>query len=233
MMASTLRLRQLRKTRGWSQVETAKRLGVSQPYLSLLESGAREVTPELSRRLYTAFGISPGLLPMPSSVDDWGEPEGDRLAERLAALGYEPLAYLRAERRPENPAAVLVWALGADNLEPRLTEALPWVLLRFEDLDVDWLVREAKIRDLQNRLGFVVCLAREVAGRNPLYLSSVDRLAALESLLERSRLVRADTLCEASMSERRRRFLEQSRSAAATHWNMTTGWKAEHLNYVS
>lgn len=229
-MGQSLDIRQLRESRGWSQVETARKLHVSQPYLSLLESGAREITPTLSRRLLRVLDLSASFLPLPASVEDWGEVRGDALARCIAALGYAPFAYLRAGS-PENPAAVLLWALGADNLEPRLVEPLPWVLLRFADLDVEWLVREAKIRDLQNRLGFVVSLAREIASRDQRHGARLDALTALESVLERSRLVREDTLCEAAMSTRMRDALRRSRSAAAKHWNLLTGWEPEHFRY--
>src|ERR1700675_1132159 len=65
----------------------------------------------------------------------------------------------------ENPAEVLLGALAQDDLEPRLVEALPWLVLRYSTLDWSWVVREAKVRDLQNRLGFVVGLARQLAVR--------------------------------------------------------------------
>jgi hypothetical protein len=65
-------------------------------------------------------------------------------------------------------------------------------------------VREAKDCDLQNRLGFVVSLAREVATENTGYSSRAEALTTLEAALDRSRLVREDTLCEAAMSARMR-----------------------------
>jgi hypothetical protein len=129
------------------------------------------------------------------------------------------------------PAAVLLWALGAESLEPRLVEALPWLLLHFSDLDTNWLVREAKVRDLQNRLGFVASLAKEVAARDEHFADRLGALTALEATLERSRLVREDTLCEAGMSAKMHAAVRQSWSPAAAHWNLVTGWKVEHLHY--
>jgi len=230
-MNAALDLRQLRKAKGWSQVEAARRLQVSQPYLSLLESGAREITPTLSRRLLQALDLPPSFLPLPPSLDDWGAVTNDVLAKRLAALGYTRIAYLRTGARAENPAAVLLWALGAESLEPRLVEALPWLLLNFMALDTDWLVREAKVRDLQNRLGFVVNLAKEVAVRDAQHADRLEALTALEATLDRSRLVCEDTLCEAAMSAMMRAVVRGSRSPSAAHWNLVTGWKAEHLRY--
>jgi transcriptional regulator with XRE-family HTH domain len=223
-------LRRWREAKGWSQSKTAKRLHVSQSYLSLLESGSRPVTPALARRLTRALQLPPSFLPTPD-LGQWGEVKPESLAKRLAALGYEPLAYLGGGARPENPAAVLLWALGAENLEPRLVEALPWVLLQFADLDAEWLVREAKVRDLQNRLGFVVGLAKEVAGRDARHGARPSDLSTFESPLERSRLAREDTLCEDGMSSKMRQALRKSRSPAAAHWNLLTGWQGEHLRY--
>ena len=39
-----------REQKGWTQEESASRLGVSQPYLSLLEKGARRVPEKLARK---------------------------------------------------------------------------------------------------------------------------------------------------------------------------------------
>ena len=61
------------------------------------------------------------------------------------------------------------------------------------------------MRDLQNRLGFVVSLAREVAERE----GNGPRLAALRALeatLEKSRLAREDTLGRAALSEAERHW---------------------------
>jgi len=37
-----------------------------------------------------------------------------------------------------------------------------WVLLKYPDLDWVWLLREAKVDDLQNPLGFLVSVARQL-----------------------------------------------------------------------
>lgn len=62
-------------------------------------------------------------------------------------------------RHEANPAAVVLEALLQKDLETRLAEALPWVLLTYPDLHWSWLVRHAKLQDAQNRLGFLVALA--------------------------------------------------------------------------
>ena len=80
--------------------------------------------------------------------------ENDRLAFDLAALGYPGFSYLTACSK-RNPAEVVLSALQVANLESRLAEALPWVLLQYPDLDWKWLVSQAKANELQNKLGFL------------------------------------------------------------------------------
>ncbi|MGH7407910.1 MAG: helix-turn-helix domain-containing protein, partial [Candidatus Methylomirabilales bacterium] len=52
-----------RLARGLSQVQAATRLGVSQPYLAMLEGGSRRLTPELARRAMKVYDLSPAVLP--------------------------------------------------------------------------------------------------------------------------------------------------------------------------
>lgn len=157
MGAVAAALRRAREARGWTQAEAARRLAVSQGYVSLLESGARPVPPRLASSVCRTFGLSPTVLP---------EGELNLAHERfpgvLGALGYEPFEYLRG--RLLNPAAVLLAALCQNDLPARVVEALPWLALHFPDLNRDWLVERAKLHDVQNRLGYVVTLAAQVAG---------------------------------------------------------------------
>ena len=54
-----------RRRHGWGQVEAAERLGVSQPYLAMLENGKRHLTPALARKVVAAYGLPPTELPVP------------------------------------------------------------------------------------------------------------------------------------------------------------------------
>lgn len=220
-------LRTARQSRGWTQARAAGRLGVSQPYLAMLEAGQRPLTPDVARRAMRVYGLLPTVLP-PGVAPRVG---AATLARNLAAVGYPGFAHLaRRGSAVKHPGSVLLTALAQPELEARAVEALPWLLLRYWSLDPVWLVREAKARDLQNRLGFVVSLAREVAERE----GHGPRLAALrglEATLERSRLAREDTLGRAALSEAERRWLETRRSAAARHWNLLTDWTAEALRH--
>jgi transcriptional regulator with XRE-family HTH domain len=164
------RLKAGRVKAGLTQIEAAERLGISQPYLSQLEKGERPVTLELARLTATVYRLPPTALPIPEAAADEAI-DPDLLARQLAGLGYPGFAHLRA--RKANPAAVILTALLQKDLETRLAEALPWVLLTYPDLDWSWLISQVKISDTQNRLGFLVAVAKNLAGRR---LSSSGRL---------------------------------------------------------
>jgi len=219
-------LREGRERKGWTQAQAAARLGVSQTYLSLMESGLRPLSKRVAAKFQRHFAVPATALPVEptDSRDDM-----QRLAEDLAALGYPGFAHVTWHRRV-NPAQLLLTALRTNDLEPRLSEALPWVVWQHPDLDWKWLVMQAKLHDLQNRLGFVVHLAWLVATHHGPQ-ATADALANVEGQLERSRLVREDTLCRESMTQTERRWLREKRSKLARHWNLLTGLVPEHLSY--
>jgi len=219
-----------REQKGWTQEQAARKLGVSQPYLSLLEKGIRRVPEKLARKAATLYGLSAAKLPMKTSWHNVPANNDDALASDLAALGYPGLSYLKS-RRKRNPAEVMLSALSANNLDSRLAEALPWVLVKHPDLNWEWLVRAAKVNDLQNKLGFVTSVARRLAEKRGNH-ESVSLLREQESVLERSRLVREETLCHDSLTQSERRWLRSHRSAEAKHWNLLTDLSPEHLSNV-
>ena len=214
-------MKRAREARGWTQAQVAERLGVSQGYVSLLESGGRPVSHRLARSLRRTLGLSPATIaPGELNLD------ADSLPGMLGALGYEPFGCLRG--RLANPAAVLVSALRQKDLPARVVEALPWLALRFPGLDREWLVEQAKMHDVQNRLAYVVALASELDGGGV-----VGRLRALVLELEPSRLAREDTLCHDSMTDAERRWLRQHRPPLAEHWTLLTDLRPEHLPYAA
>lgn len=228
----TLALRNGRRERGWSQQEAARRLGVSQPYLALLERGKRRLTPELARRAVRVYGLSASELP-PRALSAQTFLDDRALAADLANLGYPAFAHLRSHRPRKNPAETLLASLRKDDLEPRVTEGLPWLLLQFENLDRNYLVEQSRLHNLQNRLGYVVDLALQVAKRSPSYLDRLGELESLKEELERSRLAVEDTLCQRSFPEPKRRWLMENRTREAAYWHLLTDWRPEHLRYVS
>jgi transcriptional regulator with XRE-family HTH domain len=213
---------QLKKTRvdrGWSQQDAAARLGVSQAYLSLLESGRRSAAP-LARRLMRVYDLPATVLPVQEVRENV---TADFLAHELASLGYPGFAHLHGRARKANPAEFLVTALGQRNLEARVAEGLPWLVLRYPDMPLDWLVREARARTLQNRLGFVVTLARRAARR--------DNLLPLEQTLADSKLEKEDSFGK-ELNEAERRWLREHSSEEAKQWHLLSDLKADALRYV-
>lgn len=224
-----LQLRQARQNAGWTQEKTAARLGVTQAYLSMMEKGRRSVSAELAARAVSLLKAPPTALPLA------GEENPSRAASdfqtALGSLGYPGFSYLHHGKR-RNPAEVLFLALDQADLDSRVVEALPWLAFTFADLDWNWLVPQVKVRDRQNRLGFVVRLANEVAGRR----SAKERHSTLEKVeagLERSRLAREDTLCHDSMTVAERKWLRQKRPASAEHWNLLSDLTVEHLAWAA
>ena len=226
-------LRDARKNAGWSQVRLARALGVSQAYLSMMETGKRGVPGRVVRRAARLFRLPATVLPLPPADAFDRMSTDEKLEAGLARLRYPGLAYKRTSGETWNPAALLLAALSRRVLDSRLAEALPWLLLGFEGWDVPSLVAQAKSWDLQNRLGFTVALAREVAQHSAAYRHRTDELRRLEELLDRSRLAREDTFGRSETSERMRAWVRENRSESARHWNLLTDLKVEHLPYAN
>jgi hypothetical protein len=155
----------------------------------------------------------------------------NELQADLGTLGYPGFAYLRGKPR-RNPAQVLFSALDRTDLDSRLVEALPWLTYTYADMDWNWLVTNAKLRDRQNRLGYVVAMARKL-GKEGSNSARLEKLAASQSLLERSRLAGEDTLCHDSMTQAERRWLRGHRPREARHWNLLTDLDVRNLAYAS
>jgi hypothetical protein len=170
-------------------------------------------------------------LPLPDASSSEAVPE-HWIERALARLEYPGFVYLKKPGPRRNPAEVLLRALACDDLDPRLVEALPWLLLNFEGFDFRSLAEPAKLRDLQNRLGFVVSLAREVAEQTPRWFHRAGELCQLEESLEPSRLAREDSFGAVASGERMREWIRKNRSMAAEHWNILTDLKKEHLSYA-
>lgn len=226
--------KQARKQAGLNQQRAAAALGVSQSYLSMLENGERSLSPELARRMVHAYKLSPVALPPAQGLWERKMAGPEQLAADLAGLGYPGFAYLRKQRSKRNPSELLLTALAQDHLEARLFEALPWLVLQYWNMDTEWLVRQAKLNDLQNRLGFVVSLAKNASRRagfaNPRRDTALERL---ESTLKRSLLAREEPLGETELSDAEHKWLKRRRSKEAQDWNLLTNWRPEALRYVA
>jgi len=223
-------LKAARLDRGWSQTQAAARLGVSQAYLNMLENGKRRLTPKLTRKLAVTFGLSPVTLPV--SVEFVSAPvDGQDLVESLARLGYPGFAYLRTHALKKNPSEVLLMALTQERLEARVAEALPWVALEYWQGAPTWLVEQARKLNLQNRLGFVVSLARQISERNPQEEKRTQALRDLEATLDESRLAKEDVFYRPPRTEGEREWLLENCPEEARHWNLLTDLRPAHLQY--
>jgi transcriptional regulator with XRE-family HTH domain len=225
-------LREARQNKNWTQQQTARALDVTQAYLSMLEKGRRRVSESLIRKALKVFDLPPTALPLPSEASGVPAPSRKRdFSADLAGLGYPGFAYLRTKVQ-KNPAGVLLDALNEPDLDARVAESLPWLTLTYVDMDWAWLVRNVKVRDRQNRLGFAVSLASEVAtSKND--AERAKKLRRCLQVLESARLAREDTFCRDSMTQAERKWLREHRSPVAAHWNLLTDMKGEHLAYAS
>jgi len=92
---------------------------------------------------------------------------------------------------------------------------------------------QVKLRDVQNRLGFLVGMTKELSESKGKFRAALESLRVAEVKLEQSRLAREDTLCREAMPVAERRWLASNRSALARHWNLLTGLTADQLSYAA
>jgi transcriptional regulator with XRE-family HTH domain len=208
-------VREARKQKRWTQTDLAEKLGVTQAYVSLLESDQRDLPRRLQPKLVTLLDLPASDLPMTGTAAPLPE---ERVASALASLGYPGFAHL-AHARKLNPAELLDRTLRRPHVEARIAEALPWVVVHYPHLDWAWLVSQAKQHDFQNRLGFVVTVARELADRSG-DTSTAQVFRAWEDVLQRSRLQKEDSFAGDRLTDAERRWLRTNRSVEAAHWNM-------------
>jgi len=213
--------RRARTKAGLRQVDAAQSVGISQAYLSQLENGTRQAGADLAKRAAALYAL-PIAMPLRRSPRS-EEVAPDDLQRELAGLGYPGFAHVSGGE-PQNPARVVFDAVIQKDLDTRLVEALPWVMNKYPDLDWEYLRDQVKLQNAQNRLGYVVHLARSVAGS-----PTLDRW---EQDLEAARLAGEGTLCRESMPQRERAWLREHRSPAAAHWNLLTGLTVEQLSYA-
>jgi transcriptional regulator with XRE-family HTH domain len=221
-------LKTARLKTNWTQQQAASKLGLTQAYLSMVERGQRPVTSSLAAKALKVFDLPPTALPLES--EDALFLKEDELKSDLGTLGYPGFSYLRG-KPSRNPAQVLLYALDQSDLDARVVEALPWLTYTYTDMDWDWLVPNTKQRDRQNRLGFVVTVASELAERAQDSVRS-EKLNGYQTLLDRSRLVQEDTLCHDSMTKAERKWLQHNRPPEARYWNLLTDLELKNLAYA-
>lgn len=160
----------------------------------------------------------------------------ERLALNLAALGYPGLPRLSVSPKKRTsiellPTKLLLNALSMADLDIRLIEALPWLVWRFSDLNWEDVIAFAQDKGLQNKLGFVVSLARRLAQERD-ELKKAERLRVIEMQLEKVRVTQEDTLCHDSLTNTERRWLRTHRTPDAKRWRILTDLSPAHLHHV-
>ena len=221
-------LKNARLASAWTQKDAAQKLGITQAYLSMVERGSRALSSQLALRAMDVFEVPATALPLSKYRQRFHD--AGWFKEALGSLNYPGFAYLGGSMKC-NPAELLMAALDSQDLDSRVTEALPWLPLAYPSLNKDWLTFNAKVRNRQNRLGFVLELARQAAQKeNDSGLTM--QLAEQVEVLEYSRLAGEDTLCKESMTQAERKWLRTHRSKAAEHWNLLTDLTVEQLNHV-
>ena len=194
----------------------------------LWEDGARNLPPRrLAQLRKLGVQLNPTALPMREIL----ELTDVDFAQELANLGYPGLVHHQNGDATWNPAQLLVLALAQNQLNRRVAEALPWLVFRYWEMNWEWVVRESKLRDLQNRLGFTLLLAQELAFQEKCP-EIVDRLSRLGQELHRSLLAKDDTYCNEQMTESERRWLREHRPEQARTWNVLSDLRLEHLTML-
>jgi transcriptional regulator with XRE-family HTH domain len=222
---SGAQLRVVRQSLDLTQQRAAKQWGLSQAYLSLMEHDRRRVP----RRLVALLARRMPPLATELPLESLGARASD--SERLLGeLGYPGYSYLAKGRKLANPALLVLSVLAMPAAPARVLEALPWLLVHYVDLNWDWLLTRVKAANLQNRLGYLVALARQVA-ESQNHADATEKLANVARQLDEARLVKEDTLGR-ELTEAERRYLRDHRSETAAHWNLLTSLRADQLPHV-
>ncbi len=121
-------------------------------------------------------------------------------------------------------------ALACDRLDEIVVEALPWLVLRYDNLDWQWLLAEARRRGVQNRLGFVVSLAVRAAAGS-LGMDRLTRLAAIEEDLFACRLPKQETRW-LRMPPARRQSAAARSSQEAAQWGVPSSLRPDEIRFL-
>ena len=83
---------------------------------------------ERVRRATSVYELSPKSLPVTDPYVPV-ETSDQHLAEALSTLGYPGFRYLRSHTAKKHPNEVLLTVLWQKNLDGRVAEALPWIVM--------------------------------------------------------------------------------------------------------
>lgn len=217
-----------REKAGKTQLDAARAVGVRQPFVCAVEKGHRSVTPSLKNWLYS---VSPQARTTFVNTANQATLSSELMKEYLGQLGYPGFAYLAQVPRKVDPLLLVLDALKTEDLDQRVTEALPWVLAYRDDLDLRQLADNVRLCNLQNRLGYLLEVTVQAAGKSH-FKDVVARLEPWLSLLRHSCLFKEDTLCKQSLTQVERRRLRLRRSKAARFWRLYTDLNVKDVTNV-
>ena len=147
---------------------------------------------------------------------------------QLSALGYPGFAHIDASVAVPDAGAFLLDALSQSTLDARVAESLPWLAGRYSsDVDWRWLVSEARLRGIQNRVGFLIEVALNLDSGSSGNAFMGDALRELEEI----RLPGETTFCWESMPAPAREWMRRNRSPEAARWNVVTRMGAGGLSH--
>jgi transcriptional regulator with XRE-family HTH domain len=232
------KVRELRRSRHWTQAELSEHLQLSQSRLSELERGAGSFTAEQFLLLLRLFNVAASdFVSLP------GEPEL-RIQNALARLGATQLWESRnvlPSQQLEDAHDVMREAL-VDG-DPRMVTALAPVLVRSERLNLPKLYAELERLGLERRLVWAIEntlaaleLLRQEAGAREWPRS--ERISELQlqlflrlvTSLDRggdARVAPPDLLETTIRSERSLREVQSSSSAISQRWGIVTSLQPE------
>ncbi len=104
-------------------------------------------------------GLRNRLKTTPSQIlsDPEQRATDDFFRAQLSSLGYPGFAQVEQSGARSRPDALLMAVLAQPDADARVVEALPWLVREFKDrFDFNSMVRQAKLQNLQNRLGFLL-----------------------------------------------------------------------------
>src|SRR5262245_52153062 len=107
-------LKKARREAGWNQARLAERVGFTHAYLSLMETGKRRMPDHVRRSVASLLRLPPTWLPLsvPGVLDRSATDAS--LEQGLARLRYPGMEYRKKPGERQNPAELLLMALGAD-----------------------------------------------------------------------------------------------------------------------
>jgi hypothetical protein len=141
-------------------------------------------------------------------------------------VGYPGFAYLR-NRRPLNPAEVLLRALRAGDVDARMVEGTTLGAVEVPGSRLGVAPARSK-RGRPSEPAGISGVGRPTTGRASRRNRSGEELAEQEQTLEGSRLQREGAFRE-SLTDAERRWLREKQPPHATHWNMFSTVNASEL----